>query len=76
MNKEEILKIAKQKYPNGTKFKCVNNNNCYTSSNIIDHDKFKFTESHNGVYKGNFWIYLKKQWATIISTPIKIYELW
>lgn len=81
MDKEEILRIAKEKYPVGTVF---NNKNIRPTSKdnhkIINHN-FRFEEGdllcrdirHNSY---TLFCFISKTWADIISTPVKTYELW
>lgn len=81
MINEEILKIAKEKYPIGTVFKSAitgdiftveDNSTSLSSTNIC----FKTKEKNKD---GNFFACVctsKGKWAEIISTPNKNYELW
>lgn len=77
VNKEELLKEAKIKYPIGTVFKAVNSKNgengstytqnkeCYIYNSDNDNNNFFIIGSAN-IYSSKF-----KKWAEIISTPYK-----
>lgn len=85
MDKEEILKIAKERYPIGTIFDNRNiRNSVNVSQNIIKSQNFYFDVAGLAIRESGlvnagcpYTIYCyKKGWAKIISTPIKNYELW
>lgn len=76
--KEEALKYAKQNYPVGTKFKCINGNTDTGIKNSIFtvkkdlHDIAIYNQWSNGsIHSGNGWIYLDGIWAEIISNNKK-----
>jgi hypothetical protein len=75
MNKKEILKIAKQKYPIG----CVIDSlgGCYNykldEKMYIEHP---IKWSNQDICGYGVTLYNNGKWAKIISTPIKCYELW
>lgn len=83
MDKKEILAEAKRKYPIGTKYIYVGSN----FKNISEITGDLQIGSYNNIYGVN-WnksgnksindcnVYENGIWATIISSPIKIYELW
>jgi hypothetical protein len=79
MDKEEILRIAREKYSIGTVVLSE-----YSKRKGYNH-KYKI-ENQNFNWVGNDlktkgelaspFIYYKGVWSEIISTPIKTYELW
>ena len=83
MNKEEeILRIAREKYPPGTIFKSAYDSNRYLNCKVKN-ERFYF-EGLNLFTHNDDAIYYHEEnklkqrytWAEIISTPIKSYELW
>lgn len=82
VNKEEILRLAKQNYPVGTIFKSAYNPEEYPKCEIKEESYFNF-ESSNLFNDDNAIYYYEKNklgnhhtWAEIISLPFKTYELW
>jgi hypothetical protein len=80
MDKEELLKIAKEKYPIGTVFKSASTHDIFT---VANHNNYASTNICFGTLEqnqdGNYYgcVYSSKgNWAKIISTPVKYYELW
>lgn len=82
MDKDEILKIAKEKYPIGTVM--VSD---YSLKNTRNRENSIYTiTQHNHYWIGDNlqlngdgfspYVYYKGKWAEIISTPNKSYELW
>jgi hypothetical protein len=76
MNKEEILKIAKEKYPVGTKVLMTNNRNKATIENLDDIDFWHDKSIHLKTSNSLLYDCSENKWAKIISAPNKIYELW
>lgn len=78
MDKEKILAEAKRRYPQKTKYKPIfNDEEQYTIVGNLFwfiNDHYKIGEAIASQSCG--LIYIKGKWATIISTPIKCYELW
>jgi hypothetical protein len=70
-NMEDILELAKQKYPIGTKFKCVKDNQCGISISEIQIDGVGDYYSTFNDNRCNQYVYVKSknQWAEIISLP-------
>lgn len=83
MNKEEILKLAKEKYPIGTIFKSAYNPEIYSKCEIKS-DSFIFENDNLFTCPGDHAIFyaefnlkgIQNSWAEIIPTPIKNHELW
>lgn len=73
MNKEEILKIAKEKYPIG----CVVESLGGSGHQTIKHHDF-YILGNNVLRATSECLLLDSSgiWATIINLPIKCYELW
>lgn len=83
MDKEELLKIAKEKYPIGTvmvsdyslKMCRSREKSTYTITDNQKHywvgDNLQLTSNSSTPY-----VYYKGKWAEIISIPNKSYELW
>jgi hypothetical protein len=78
---KEALKDAKIRYPEGSRFKCVNNNK--QKFITVKHDNFSISTSHIyprgtwGIYQHDTscWLYLKGVWAT--SDKIELnYEIY
>lgn len=77
MTNEEILKIAKEKYPVGTKVKCLTGHEIETLNGKIHWVGSKLLcASKENPYNNFIRIYMNNNWAEIISTPFKTYELW
>lgn len=77
MTNEEILKIAKEKYPVGTKVKCLIGHEIETLNGEIHWVGSKLLcASKENPYNNFIRIYMNNNWAEIISTPFKTYELW
>ncbi len=83
MNKEELLKIARQKYPSGTimisDYSLEMGYSKQASTYTIAGQNF--TKNSDGIQasdKRGFYpyIYYKNKWAEIVSLPYKAYELW
>lgn len=74
MDKDEILKIAKEKYPVGTIVNSLGGNKNEKITNTLFQERKHLVNSleHNS----DCLIYYNGQWAEIISTPSKNYELW
>lgn len=83
MNKEEILKIARKKYPIGTIFKSAYNPDRYPKCKIVKRGRLHW-ERYAGLYNDTNAVYYaetnifgkKGTWAEIVSLPFKCYELW
>ena len=77
MTNEEILKIAKEKYPVGTKVICLTGKEIETLNGEIHWNNRKLLcASKENPYTNLVRIYMNNVWAEIISTPFKTYELW
>ena len=77
MTNEEILKLAKEKYPVGTKVKCLTGHEIETLNGEIHWVGSKLLcASKENPYNNFIRIYMNNNWAEIISTPFKTYELW
>ncbi len=63
--KESLLEEAKRRYPEGAKFKCVNNNS-RGESTIVNHSLFEYFKNY-GIHQGNHWIVLYDKWAEIVK---------
>lgn len=75
MDKEELLKIAKEKYPIGTVITSLTG----LTEKIISYHNLPFNKADDFWLEGEFHnlkIYDGNTWAEIISTPNKSYELW
>lgn len=87
MTNEEILKLAKEKYPIGTvyvsKYSINQGNSIEESTYIVASNEIYFNGLELQVisiqekkYNVRGFIYYSGKWAEIISTPNKTYELW
>ena len=89
MNKEEILKIAKEKYPIGTLFKepfeaqkyIMNDDLSNPDKNgwfFFNNSLVVYVKDENGKVINDRGVYLiyDGTWAETIPTPNKSYELW
>lgn len=74
MDKEEILKIAKEKYPVGTVFISPFSQDEFTVQNDSHHLCIDRVRIRNG--SATPFIYYGNMWAEIISSPTRTYELW
>lgn len=82
MDKNELLKIAREKYPIGTVFKSAYNPEQYPKC-VVKNNNFKFDYDNLFTSKDDCIFYADcnklgkyNTWAEIISTPNKSYELW
>lgn len=76
MDKKELLKIAKEKYPVGTVIISPYSKDTFE----IIGKEFKLNQ-HNNIHvldNGAYapYVYYNNKWAEIISSPVKSYELW
>ena len=80
MNKEEILRIAREKYSIGTKYFALDSKTiCEITGDLKWGDTnniYGVNWGINGSYNNNSNVYNNRKWAEIVSTPNKIYELW
>lgn len=66
MNSEELLAIARQSYPKGTKFICPYSKKEYVSRG----DYFSYSEIENSVYQPGAYFYYGGEWAEIVEVQV------
>jgi hypothetical protein len=79
MDKEEILRIAREKYPIGTIILSeYSKRRGYNRQCEIENQNFDWDYDNLKVIGELItpFIYYKGVWSEIISTPNKVYELW
>lgn len=79
MDKEEILRNAKEKYPVGCKVLSeYAKQKKYNNITIVETQDFRWSDDNLKVNGNKFSPFLLWEgvWAEIISSPIRTYELW